>query len=407
MKTKPKKTTAKKAIIIRKEWPRVRDLTPTGKKLFIVDARPHGKREGFTSEEDAITRAEQLALEVENKGTEAVAFPTHLRVMAQECIAKLEPFGKTLREATEHFVKWLQSEKHRSESRLVTDCVEEYLTTRRAEVERGDLARTSLYEVIGRMKVLRGAFGGAPIMTISEDKVRSFLDSMPVSARTRINTRLRMSHFFNFCKRKGWIDANPVVEISIKAKSGDVKILSVEETTALLKAAVGSKHPDVTIPYAAISLFAGLRPGEADQLRWEQVHFDTNTIEVLRHTSKTRDTRFVPIDPTLKAWLEPHRRKAGQIVGANFRKTWEAVKRKAAEIRKEQSGTEDDFMFNNIDVMRHTYASYWLALHKNRTELAEHMGNSVVVIKKHYRRPILEATARAYWKLTPQAVTKA
>jgi hypothetical protein len=36
---------AKKAVIIRKEWPRVRDLTPTGKKLFIVDARPYGKKD--------------------------------------------------------------------------------------------------------------------------------------------------------------------------------------------------------------------------------------------------------------------------------------------------------------------------------------------------------------------------
>lgn len=81
MKTKPDKTN-KKATIIRKEWPRIRDLTPTGKKLFVVDARPHGRREGFATEQDAITRAEQLALEIENKGTEAVSFPTALRIMA-------------------------------------------------------------------------------------------------------------------------------------------------------------------------------------------------------------------------------------------------------------------------------------------------------------------------------------
>jgi hypothetical protein len=38
MKTKPQKTTAKKAIIVRKEWPRIRDLTPTGTRPSESDA---------------------------------------------------------------------------------------------------------------------------------------------------------------------------------------------------------------------------------------------------------------------------------------------------------------------------------------------------------------------------------
>ena len=52
-----------------------------------------------------------------------------------------------------------------------------------------------------------------------------------------------------------------------------------------------------------------------------------------------------------------------------------------------------------IDVLRHCYGSYWLAVHHDRARLAELMGNSLSVIKTHYRRAISEVTAREYWIL--------
>ena len=392
------KTILKHAKVIRKEWPRVRDLNPAGKNLFVVDARPHGKREGYPTKKDALTRAEQLALEIENKGTEAIGFPTEARIMASEGIKKLEPHGKTLRDAVDHYVSWLNSEKRKQDSRLVSTCIADYVAVRTIDYERGDLAEKSLYEVKSKLKPLNVALGGLPVMAVNEEKALALLDSMPISARSRGNYRIGFSGFFNFCKRKGWIDSNPVAEISIKVRSGEIRVLTVEQSKALLEAAAASPHAKFAVPYAAISIFAGLRPGEAQQLRWEQVHFDTNTIEILRHTSKTRDTRFVPIDATLRAWLEIHKQAGGGVIGGNFRKIWDSVKTKAGEII---GGT---FMFGNQDIMRHTYASYWLAVHKNRAELAERMGNSPSVIRAHYRRPIQEATAKTFWKLTPKAL---
>lgn len=391
----PKK---KKATIIRREWPKVRDLNPAGKKLFVVDARPYGRREGYATKEDALTRAEQLALEIENKGTESVAFPTEARIMAAECIRRLEPFGKNLRDATDHYVAWLKSEKHKNESRLVSLCIADYEAARTLDVERGDFAAKSLNGVKTALRPLNNGLGGLPIMAVTEEKIMTLLDSMRISARSRLNYRTGMSAMFNFCRRKGWIEKNPVEDIAIKVKSAEVRVLTVEQSKILLRAAAASKEAECAVPYAAICLFTGLRPGEAEQLRWEQIHFDTDTIEVLSQTSKTRDGRFVPIEPTLRVWLELHKKTTGRIIGTNFRNVWRAVKAMAAKA----GGL--DFMHKNYDVLRHTYASYWLPIHKNRTELAEHMGNSVGVIKKHYRRPILETTAKAFWSLTPEVL---
>jgi hypothetical protein len=53
------------------------------------------------------------------------------------------------------------------------------------------------------------------------------------------------------------------------------------------------------------------------------------------------------------------------------------------------------------DVLRHTYGSYWLAIHKDRAHLAELMGNSLAVIKSSYKRAIPVGQAETFWALQP------
>jgi hypothetical protein len=55
------------------------------------------------------------------------------------------------------------------------------------------------------------------------------------------------------------------------------------------------------------------------------------------------------------------------------------------------------------DVLRHSYASCWLTIYKNRAELAELMGNSAAIIGKHYRRPIPQAEAEEWFAIWPDA----
>jgi len=52
------------------------------------------------------------------------------------------------------------------------------------------------------------------------------------------------------------------------------------------------------------------------------------------------------------------------------------------------------------DCIRHTYASNWLAVHKERSHLAEIMGNSPAIIRKYYKRAIPINDAEAYFKIT-------
>lgn len=51
--------------------------------------------------------------------------------------------------------------------------------------------------------------------------------------------------------------------------------------------------------------------------------------------------------------------------------------------------------------MRHSFASYWLAVHQNAPALAEIMGNTVPIIRRHYENTVLEAVAGGYWAIVP------
>ena len=56
-----------------------------------------------------------------------------------------------------------------------------------------------------------------------------------------------------------------------------------------------------------------------------------------------------------------------------------------------------------VDVVRHSYGSYHLAKYGNRALLAELMGNSVQIIKKHYKVVVSKSAVEQYWSIAHKA----
>jgi integrase len=352
----------------------------------MVDGRWRrtGKREYFKKRIDAETRADQLAIERKNSGGESLNFSTELRVMATSGHKRLLPFGKTLAHAVDHYVDWLESERKKRESLLVEECVERYVKARRADHDRKELSKLSLYEITARANQLASAFRGSHIRELTALKMKDYLDAYPAGQRTRTNIRLRLSRFFNWARDQGFIDSNPVERIRFKVPESEITVLSVAESESLLRAAEDSGESDL-VAFVALGLFGGMRPGEASQLRWEHVDFKTKTIEVRPATSKVRRRRIFEMHPTLVAWLKPLREDSGPIVQPNFRK---------------RSGEVLTGIGTNV--LRHTGASMALAHFQNRNKLAEDLGTSVDVIAKFYRRPVPKKEASRFFKLRPR-----
>ena len=363
-------------------------ITHHGHSRYLVDCRPTGKRELWDNPADALAAAERIAKQRRNEGASSFAelSPSERRDAA-EALALLDGEA-TLLDAARAFVTETSRRRELATVPTVSAAIDQYLDSKRQEFAKGEFSKLSLFDVTSKLRIVREALGRDSISALDEATVTTFLNALPHRPIGKKNILTKVNQLLNYAVRQRWIPSNPARGIKVRVKQKDVDILSVDQVRRLLT----SCHDEVSgvFPFLSLQLFAGLRPHEASQMRWEYLHFETSQIEVRAATSKTRESRFVPMNSTLVEMLLSYRRLHGPIIGARFDPTLREVKTAAG------FGPSNPWP---KDVLRHCFGSYWLAVHMNRAELAEVMGNSVSVIKRHYRRAIPETVAAKYWTL--------
>jgi len=291
-------------------------------------------------------------------------------------------------DAASAFLRALERAREAAHVPIINDALDAYLSVKRTEKTQGTISRLTLIDLESKMRIIRAAFGTQKLSDIDQAAVASFVRKLPHRAQGKRNIVTKFGQFLNYCRREHkWIVGNPAEGLKVKVPRRDVQILDIGQVRRLIDVAISSTHAQSVIPYLVVQTFAGLRPGEAAGLRWESIHFETGQLEVKAATSKTRETRFVPIEPNLAESLLSYRQARGSIIGPGFRNALKAIKREA------------DLLPWHVDILRHCYGSYWLAVHRDRAHLAELMGNSLAVIKSHYRRAIPIEVAKEYWRL--------
>ena len=342
------------------------------------------ERKFFKSEREAKTYVEIKRIELHNQGKEGASFPAELRVMAQRCADKLNPFGATIDDATKFYLEHLQTEK---QSVPVKQAVDELIADRQSR----DFSKLYCGDLKYRLGRFAQAFAGRSVASIKRDEIRKWLESLGVGPGTR-NTFLRdVRTLFAFCsEEKNYRADNPAKGKGLSAKKTpkEIDILAVEEARKL----IAHCSPDM-LPYWTVGLFAGLRPSEIRALQWSAIDFKHK--EIVVRSRKTGRARHVKAQPNLVKWLWPYRKLNGAVVApVNFRK------RSGAD--KAAAGLSERW---TPDVMRHSFASYWMAKFKNLHALAEEMGNSPKVVIDHYKEGVPERDAKAFWKIEPPKVS--
>jgi integrase len=350
---------------------------------WMVRSKLSGKweRRFFQTKGEATTHVGIKRIELINQGKEGVMFPSGLRVMAQLCAEKLHAFGKSIDDATDFYLKHLFTEK---KSVPIEQAVEELITHARDFRNFSTLYVRDLKYRLGRFAQ---AFAGRSVASIERSEIKDWLESLEVGPGTHNTFRRDVRTLFTFCsEEKRYRADNPAKGKGLSAKNptGEIDILTVEEAGRL----IASASPDM-LAYWAIGLFAGLRPSEIRALQWSAIDFKQKHIVV--HSAKTGRKRFVRIQPNLLRLLWPCRRRTGKVVSPlNFRKQSRADK---AAAKLGERWTQD--------IMRHSFASYWMANFKNLHALAEEMGNSPKVVVDHYKDGVPERSAKAFWKIEP------
>ena len=180
--------------------------------------------------------------------------------------------------------------------------------------------------------------------------------------------------------------------------SARAAILTVTECAKLLLSC-----PARSIPAVAVQLFAGLRHAEAERLTWEKISFEGGILEVdqRKGTGKKRALRrFVPINPTLKAWLIPHRQLTGPIFPTGRtegKPSAQAYRNDFAEAREKAGITKWD-----ENTLRHCFGSYHLADTNDLKKTSVDMGHANEdTTKQHYLNNVPAAEGAKFWNLRP------
>ena len=377
--------------MLRKSFPRLVDYRRGSLGFIVLDARRNGigRRHYFSDPAAAKLRAEQIAIEALNHGTASLNFSERERVMANTANEILAPYGRNVVEAAKHYAAHLEREQSRAAVPTVRDGAIQYLLARKLDHERGDIAERTIQGLRSAISQFIVSVGDSRIDELDADRVRTYLDSLPVTLKSRQDYRLRLSGLFSYAVRKGWVTSNPCEKIKIKVPRGEIVVLSVEACERLLRAA--ERNPRL-VPYLACCLFGSLRPFEAQQLRWENVDLETGHVHVLAATSKRREGRWVSMEAALVEWLRPHAKPSGPIVGQDHRRHWRGLMRACGY------GPQNPWP---TDCLRHAGCSMLLAIKRNRALVAEECGHSIATLRRHYRVPIRPADAERFWLLRP------
>jgi integrase len=353
---------------------------------FYVGFRESGKRarKFFETKDAAESFAAFKNKERKENGIEHAEFPTVLRIMAQEAVEQLHPFGKTIRDATQHYVAYLKA--------TARSCSAEQLVKEMLKAKEADgLSKRHVDDLESRLSYFSVKFDGKPVAAISSAEIDDWLRELPVAPSTRNHYRSVTIQAYNFAIGRGYAVENPAAATAkVKETDGDIGILSVTQTARLLEATDRE-----LLPYIAIGLFAGLRSSEIDRLDWGDINFESDLIKVeaMKGTKKnTRRRRFVRIQPNLREWLLPLRKLKGNVTPQDhFRELFNTARAQAGLLKNWPT-----------NALRHSFGSYHLAHFNDVNALALEMGNSPEMIFNHYRELVTPKDAERYWGIIPQ-----
>ena len=356
---------------------------------FVVNYREAGKRKRtfFESKDAASSFAAFKNAELKRNGIEHAEFPTAIRVMAQNAVERLKPFGRTIADAVDHYIAHLQATE---KSCTAKELVRELLDAKQAD----GASERHLRDLRSRLSMFAQKFEDKMISTITQKEIDTWLRSLPFAPLTRNHYRQLAILAFNFALRAGYVTTNPA-EHAAKAKviSDAPGILTVSEVSRLLESAA----PDV-LPFIAIGLFGGLRRAEIEKLDWSEIDFESGLIEVKAEKSKTASRRFVALQPNLREWLLPLRKHRGRITagGSELRRLFTEARAAA--------GIMADWPDNGL---RHSFASYHLAHFKNAADTALQLGHhDSRVTFAHYRELVRPKEAERYWQIKPASTAE-
>ena len=192
--------------------------------------------------------------------------------------------------------------------------------------------------------------------------------------------------FFNWCIKNGYARENYALQLDVPKIRRDVPpILTVQQARLLLRD-VDQKN----LMHVVVMLFLGVRPHEAMKLKENALNMEKRTLTIGASIAKTRSFRVIKLPEVAVQWIERYHLKLPlegcvPMVLKDFRASL-------------------GFARWPQDCLRHSAASYMLARDQSADAVALQLGNSPVILHRHYKALVTEEEAAEFWDLTPEKV---
>jgi integrase len=351
-------------------------------------------RKFFASRDAASEWLGQRRPELKNQGRAAIGMTDRQRVDAVRALAILAPYAATLTAAAEAF-----ADRAEILSRTVTFQVlrEEVLVAKKADKK----SEVYQHDLFHRLSKFGDVFDSRQVASIETPEIDDWLRSLPLAPSSRFNYRKVLRTAFEFAVTRGYARDNPVVKAArVKIELPPPGIMTPKEIAALLTAA-----DPLIVPSLAIAAFAGIRDAELGRMNWDKIDLSGGYLKVDASVSKNSSRRVIPMADNLREWLAPYAKKTGPI-RPSFGKFY-ALKREAkgtaVEALQKDGEPSSNLQEWPNNVLRHSFASYRMAIVPNAAQVAEECGNSPQILKQNYRELVTKHEAEAWFSVKPAA----
>ena len=307
-----------------------------------------------------------------------------------------------LKDGIELFKKYSQGNKLSYKSDLYyidkvvnyfgANCVLEAITPAKIEDFKDFL---KLYKVIKKIKLDNPEYGKNGCR---KKYIYKNLEIEKMRANSTINRHIEMlSKMFNLCIDNGYIDNNPCRSVvQLREENFKIRFLTIDEEKALFKAIEelntnGNNDYNYLKNIIICALQTGMRKSEILGLKWSQIDFKNDFIEVLK--TKSGKARKIPISDRLnKALKENLLTSKSEYVFTNpeTNKPYIDIKKAFSTVLKKANIKK--FRFHDL---RHTVATRMVESGADLVVVQEILGHSNIQTTMRYAHPVPENKKRA------------
>ena len=335
-------------------------------------------RRFFSNVDEAAQFIDEQLIQARRIGEKVLSLPEADRLMVLRAKEKLAPYGKTVDDAIEFYVRML---KAASTSITLKDLSDEWYTAR----QKDGFSERHLDTVKSQSKLFRQEVGNLPANQVTSVIIDDYLRGLDKAPLTRNHAKSALTSLFAYAVARGYMQSNPA-KIAMKAKvvkSGPPGILRVDDLKKLLAVVT-----DEFSPFLYIGAWAGLRRSEIERLTWAHIFWDRNLIEVEPENTKKSNHRFVKMLPCLVERLKRFKGSEGLICGFDTSNQVEKLCKDAGLVEWPHNA------------LRHSYASHHLAHFRDSQELAMELGHATTeTLYKNYRHAVTPEEGKEWFEL--------